>query len=464
MLKSFPASPTRLLSDARLYIEFLRDPIGCISRAYREAGPVVEVSRFGKPIVFALGPEFNRQILGDPATFHVVPITLPGPANSAQRRIGMGLVSVNDEVHKRHRRLVLPPFRGKALETYCDAIVAAVTQMLDRWRPGERRDVLPEMTRLTIRVAGTILFTLDDPDEAQRTGEIINDWFHANASVPVRLFRRDVWGTPYHHLLHLAGRVERQILRLIEHRRASSVKGSDVLSILLQAYDEDGTMLTNEELIGETTIVFAAGHETTSKALTWTLFLLAQHPSIAQDLLDELQGVLRGDPPTVEQLGRLTLLDRVVKESMRVIPPVAFNVRKTTRPVELGGRELPEGRTVLFSHYITHHMPELYPEPERFLPDRWHTIKPSQYEYLPFSAGPRTCIGVGFATMVIKVALSMILQRHRVTVVPGARIDRSVRTTVSPRYGMPMTIWNQDRKFTRVPVRGNVLEMVNLDS
>lgn len=451
-----------MIADSVSYVKFFLDPIGCITKIHREIGPLAEVSCFGKPFVFALGPEFNRQILGDPATFHVIPITLLGPEQSAQRRIGTGLVTINDDLHKRHRRLVLPQFRGKAIEMHCDAIVSTTAQMLDGWRCGEGRDVLPDMTRLTVRIAGSTLFSLDDPYLARTTAELINRWFHANASPLARLLRRDVWGTPYHRLLGLAQRIERQIVKLIEHRRASAAEGHDVLSILLRAHDEDGEMLTDEEVIGETTVLFAAAHETTSKVLTWTLFLLAQHPSIAVDLVDELQGVLRGHPLTVEHLGRLPLLDRVVKESMRILPPVPFNFRKTTRPVQLGGKDVPEGRTVLFSHYVTHHMPELYAEPETFQPDRWLTINPSQYEYLPFSAGPRMCIGAGFATMAIKVALAMILYRHRLTVVPNARIDRSVDITLSPRYGMPMTIGAQDREFARVPVLGNIHEMVDL--
>ncbi len=146
--------------------------------------------------------------------------------------------------------------------------------------------------------------------------------------------------------------------------------------MLIQARDEDGRGLSDAELIGQATVLFIAGHETSANALTWTLFLLSQHPRVLGDLCDELRGTLHGGAPSVDQLDQLPLLDRVIKESMRLPPPASLSLRVSTAPFELGQHQLPRGTTVFFSQYITHHMPDLYPEPERFLPERWQTINP----------------------------------------------------------------------------------------
>ena len=224
----------------------------------------------------------------------------------------------------------------------------------------------------------------------------------------------------------LAQQLEQEVMTIIDRKRASrdGGGGTDLLSILLHAHDRGEPGFGRAELVGQIIVLLAASYETTADALNWTLFLLAQHPSVMADLYDELTGTLAGDPPTVAQLDELPLLDRVLKESMRILPPIAYNSRTCITATRLGSHELRKGTTVVFSHYITHRIPDLYPKPKRFIPDRWLTLRPSPYAYLPFGAGPRMCIGKAFSIQAIKIALAMILQRHRVRVVPGSRIDR----------------------------------------
>jgi len=217
------------------------------------------------------------------------------------------------------------------------------------------------------------------------------------------------------------------------------------------------------KLLGHVGSPFAAGHETSGNALTWTLLLLSQHPQVASDLVDELEGELRGEPPTVEQLGRLPLLENVLKESMRIIPPAPVTWRRAAHSIEVGGYEIPEGTEVYASIYETHHMPELYPEPERFDPGRWETTDPGTYEYIPFNAGPRRCIGASFAMMEIKVVLAVLLRRYRLESLPQ-KVDRFGFPVISPKGGLQMVVHRQDRRFGRGVggIRGNVREMVKL--
>jgi cytochrome P450 len=173
--------------------------------------------------------------------------------------------------------------------------------------------------------------------------------------------------------------------------------------------------------------------------------------------------VLGGGVPTSEQLPQLSLLDRVIKESMRILPPVPFTIRAADEDqIPMGSLTLGHGTRVICSHFLTHHLADIYPEPKRFRPDRWHKVNPTQYEYMPFSAGPRACVGAMFALQVLKISLAIVLQRFRFTVIRGALIDRVVRITMNPRYGMPMVLHENDRRYESSEVRGQIHEMVTL--
>src|SRR5438094_784770 len=329
---------------AREYIHFFRDPIGCMCTLHRQRGKLVALGpiAFGEPTklhVLAIGPEFNRQVLGDPAKFRTTGQFIHGPKDSAQRRI----------------------------------------------------------------------------------------------------------------------------LALLQNGRLDSTNRTDVLWLLIQGRDDENRGMTDTELVGQATILFGASFETTASTLTWTTFLLAQHPAIMRELMDELDRVLGGNAPTRDQVPQLSFLDRVIKESMRILPPVPFTIRAAEDDaIPMGSLTLSHGTRVICSHFLTHHLPETYPEPEMFRPARWREIDPTQYEYMPFSAGPRACVGAMFAIQVLKISLATMLQKFRFTVVTGARIDRVVRITMNPRYGMPMLLTKNDRRYESSKVRGQIHEMVKL--
>jgi cytochrome P450 len=253
----------------------------------------------------------------------------------------------------------------------------------------------------------------------------------------------------------------REILAMIDDRRRHPAE-PDMLDMLVRTRDADSSAMTDDDVLGQTAFLFAASYETVANALTWTMFLVAQHPNVAAGLLDELTGEGAGEPACPEALERLPLLDAVIKESLRMLPPVPMTLRYATRPLELAGLKLRRADRVICSHYVTHHLAELFPEPERFDPARWQTIRPGPFEYLPFGAGPHYCAGSHLATTMMKLVLSVILPAWRLEVVPQARIDRSIRVTLGPKFGMPVVLHRQDRRFSASPVRGNIHEMVQL--
>ena len=223
--------------------------------------------------------------------------------------------------------------------------------------------------------------------------------------------------------------------------------------------------MTDPELFADAAGLFIAGHETTAWTLAWTLFLLDQHPEWQQRLRAELDVVLAGRAPTPEDLPRLRVMDLVVRESMRLIPavPVLF-FRVCAEAVALGSFQLPPGANIIVSPFATHHDPALYEAPRRFLPQRWETLDPGTYAYLPFGAGPRACIGMRFAERSIRMQLALILQKFRVTFEPGTRVDRHVRGNVfMARGGLTATVLPASAPPRPRPnVSGDVMDLLDL--
>lgn len=463
------ARPLRGPAAARWFLRFFFEPLGALRDVQRRHGSVlalgnvVPLPRPEMYHVIALGPDRNRQVLGDPSLFRTSGQGIGGPRGSAQRRLRYGLTRSQREAHERQREYLLPHFQKRAVDATCDTMVGIADKLLGEWSPGRVLDVWSEMRRLTLRISSDILFAREDADRSHRLGEKIGEWMSSSFSARVWALHVDVPGSPYRRLLRRAEAIEREILAMVDEKRTAGCAGDDIVSRLVRAHDAGEPWMTHTDLVGQITILFGASYETTATALTWTLFLLAQHPEIAAALVDEVDAELRGAPPGVERLGRMRLLDAVIRESMRILPPVPYTIRVVTRDTHLGDYPLRHGDRVVVSHYVTHHLPDLYPEPERFHPQRWFSLRRSQYEYLPFSAGPRMCIGPSFATLAMQVALTMLLQRFRLALVPHARVDPRVTVTMGPGGGgLPMRVLSPGGGFSAAPVRGRIRELVDL--
>lgn len=273
----------------------------------------------------------------------------------------------------------------------------------------------------------------------------------------------DVPGLPRHRLLRLSEEVEHVLARMLAQKRAAPPNANvqDGLSALIQAQDEDGTRLTDNEIMGQIGTFYVAGHETTASALTWALFLLAQHPDIYAKLVEAL-GSLKVNAPAPEQADQLPLLDGVIKETLRLFPPLPFVVRTARSPFMVGGVTFPAGVSVVLSAFVTHRLPETYPNPARFLPERWTQLSPSPYEYIPFGAGARMCLGAAFAIAEMKIILPMIIERFCLTNPPGAKVDYAASIFVAPRGGLPMQVHLHTGNFPRTEIKGNVHTVVEL--
>lgn len=441
----------------QLYIR----PFSYLRHMHDTYGDIVALDRHDPSYLLAFGPEYNFRMLSNPDLFQVMDDNgrlVKIPRGTALARLTFNnLTRMNGEHHRQQRRLMMPAFHKKQIVAYYNDMVSLTQQMLERWQPGNEINLLAEMQRLTQEVAVKTLFGLNDQAELQRLSGLLQRLFKVmtiGALIPI-----DLPGLPYRQAVNLSERFDAAIRAIIERKR-SQPEATDVMASLVHVYDEDGGKLSDDELIGHAFTLYVAGHETTANALTWTMYLLGQHPQCYNDLLDELDAKLHGEAPAIEQLSQLPLLEGVVKEGLRLMPPALIGLREASEECELGGFPIAKGTNIVYSQFITHRLPELYAEPDRFKPERWLTLDRSPYEFLPFSAGHHMCIAASFAMQELKIVVAMMAQRYRLALLPNAKLDTDL--TMRAKHGMPMRIFPQDRQFQRVPVRGNVARVIEL--
>lgn len=443
--------------------EFAADPIRMMRRLRARFGEIAAIEDGGFRVVFLFSPELNQRVLSDSETFHSRFFAIRGSKRSAQRRLTEGLLSMNGQKHKRHRRMVKDPFSRRAISGYRDHIAQLATEMIAGWREGDVIDINKHTTQLMQRAVSGLIFGLDMTDLAYEIGEMTETWVDYNHRLgPLAFAPHPDLNDQYEQMLAFAEKLEAKVLELIQHRRESSQEHHDVLSLLLQAHDEQGG-ISDEELVGHVTLLFAAGHLTTAHTLTWTLFLLAQHPEVLAKLNRELHDHLGGRIPEIADIERLPYLARVIRESMRVLPASSYSQRVNTKSVELGPLTCAPGSIFIFSQFMTHHSADIYEAPDRFDPDRWLNISPSAYEYMPFGAGPRMCIGAALSMQILSITLPTLLQRFHLESIAGSRVDaRVVSTMLNPMTPVLMRIRDAAASIHLQPVNGTIHDLVEL--
>lgn len=447
-------------------LRVLADPIGRLSDLHARYGEIVCAADRNPALVCAFGPERNREVLHNNTVFdNNDDFFLEHPKGSALEVLSHALPFQTGETHKRHRRLILPAFTKAAIEGYAHDIVAVTNAVLDTWPVGQTADVQDLVRDLVRHVAIKCLFGLDfrfGDGGLNRSAEEVVALLTSPLTVAIPY---EYPGSPFSRLLRKSEELVEHVRATLAEKRKSPALGRDMLSLLIRAHDEQGDALTDDELIGETNGLFFAGYDTQAKTLGWTLFLLAQKPAIANALLDEIEGVLRGGQPSVDTVPRMPYLDVVLKESMRLLPAVPMLFFRTcVTEAQLGPYTLPPRANVVLSTWVTHRDPSLYSEPTRFSPRRWEKLQRTAYEYMPFGAGPRMCIGAQFATLALRLMLPLIHQRFRFTMAHGARVSALVRGNIlGSKYGLPMLIAPQDRRFTpRDNLQGDLLKLIDL--
>jgi len=416
--------------------EFRRDRLDFLTRCARAFGDFVSL-RFGpRRIILVSDPDAIEAIL----VAHNQNFIKHFALRLNPVVLGKGLLTSAGDFWLRQRRLMQPAFQRQRVAAFGTLMVDYTQRMLDAWQPGQAVDILAEMMELTLRIAAKSLFDADVKGEAREVGEALHvaqDCFirRFNASIPLP----PSFPTPSALRLKRAVRtLDRIIYGFIEQRRAGGPDRGDLLSLLLQAREEDGTRMTDRQLRDEAMTLFLAGHETTALTLAWAWFALASHPEEEAKLAAEVQEVLHGRLPTVADLPQLRFTERVVQETMRLYPPAYVIGREALHPYEVGGYDVPAGTTLLMSQWVVQRDGRHFPDPDAFRPDRWREgePKPHKYAYFPFGGGPRLCIGNTFAMMETVLVLATIAQRYRFTLQPGHVVEPWPTFTLRPRDGI----------------------------
>jgi cytochrome P450 len=363
--------------------------------------------------------------------------------------LGEGLITSEGELWERQHRLMQPFFTPAGVTRFADTMIGATRTMLERWAPmADGNQVIhvdAEMARLTGNIIVRLLFNRDLDDQTSRIDEAFQYCIGFIDKRSADLIALPMcFPTPEHRRFkRYLARLHHYIDdRINEHRRDAPTR--DFLSVLLQAEDEEtGQRMSRRQLRDELVTLFVAGYQTTMHALTWTWYLLDRHPQVADRLRQEHDVVLEGRMPTVADVQRLRYTGMVFQEVMRLYPPVKVIVREAVEDDEIDGYYIPAGSLVLVSPYITQRHPDFWDDPETFDPERFtpeQSESRSRYAYIPFSAGPRICLGNHFALLESAIILTMVTRHYRLQLVPGHPVEPSMEVKTRPLYGMRMTL------------------------
>jgi cytochrome P450 len=361
---------------------------------------------------------------------------------NTKKVFGEGLLTSEGDFHHRQRRLIQPAFHHDRIKAYATIMTNDEERLTSRWKDGEVLDVHEQMTKLTMAIIAKCLFDRDVESESNEISEDLTttiEYFNRLSSPLASILERLPSDRKYRKATR---RIDSLIGSVINERRASDQDKGDLLSMLLQARDEEDLSMTDSQLRDEVLITFAAGHETTSNALTWTWYLLSQNPVVEKRLHEEVDAVVpKSRPPTAEDVPRLEYTTKILTESMRIYPPAWILVREALRDSIIGGYSIPRGSGVAVSQYVTHHDPRFFENPESFDPDRWTPEMKSKlprFAYFPFGGGARGCVGEPFAWIEGVLLLAAISRKWSLAHVSDHKVEMLPRITLRPKYGMLM--------------------------
>ncbi len=420
---------------------FSSDPLAIYTRWAREFGDIFYYRAGWIDVYFLNHPHLIESVLVSQSQNFAKDKVI----QNSRWFLGEGLLTNEGSGWLRQRRLCQPAFHRERMSSYGHTMAAYTEEMLATWQDTEIRDIHQEMMQLTMRIVAKVLFSVEVKEDTERVAGALNVLMRHTSGGRMILppILRHLPVPALMRVKRAVRELDEIVNRIIRQRRASGHDTGDLLSMLMAARDEDGSGMTDRQLRDEVLTFLLAGHETTAVSLSWTWYLLSQHPEAELKLREELSAGSRGRPPQLEDLPRLPYTDKVVKESMRLYPPAWSLARTVAKEIEVAGYRLPVGSNVVMSPWILHRDPRFFGQPEQFNPDRW-TADAAQhlpkFAYFPFGGGPRLCIGASFAMMEANLLLAAIAQRFRLRLVPGHPVAALPSITLRPRHGMRMSI------------------------
>jgi cytochrome P450 len=425
--------------------EIQRKPLELLREGFRDYGDVVRYRFAATHSILLAHPDHIRHVLHDNYRNydkHNVDYAM------LRRLLGNGLLTSEGASWRRQRRLMAPMFHRQRVAGFCNQMVDGTLAMLERWealaQSGEPFDVAAEMTRLTLAIVASALFSADVSGDAETIGAALTEVnrqlgeFSLLDAIPViptarkRRFRAAVRA------------LDQVVDRIIDERRLTMHRSEDLLSMLLEAVDEETDQaMSKRQVRDEVLTLLLAGHETTANALAWTWYLLSQNPDAEEKLHDEIARVLGDRAPGALDLPNLVYTRMVIEESMRLYPPAWAISRNAIGEDEIGGYRVQRKTNMIICSFITHRHPAFWEEPERFDPERFSPARSEgrpSFAYFPFGGGPRICIGNTFAMSEAQLVVATVAQRYRLRLVPGHPVQLQPLITLRPRHGIQMTL------------------------
>jgi len=431
-----PGPPQRLFTGS--FRAFRTDLLGFLKGSAETYGDIVSFRLGRRRCLLVNHPDLIEQVLFKQSKHFVKPFAF----RFTRPVLGNGLLTSEGSYWLRQRRLAAPAFHPQRIAGYGADMVAAGQRMLEGWQSGVARDIHADMMQVTLDIVARTLFGADITEQSHDIGESL--------LLAIRSFGANFTPLPLPTWLPTRGNRRARaavkslngvVQQIIDRRRGEAEPHADLLSMMLHARDDDGTQMTDEQLRDECRTFLLAGHETTAITLSWSLYLLANHPLVQTRLHAELAEVLAGRAPRVDDLPRLNYTERVVLEAMRVYPPVFMIGRENSESIELGGYTIPAGTTIFMSQWAMHRDGRYYDRPEQFDPDRWlpeRVASRPKMAYFPFGGGPRVCIGNTFAMMESVLLLATIAGGWSLAPVVDHPIKLSPVLTLRPRYGIKL--------------------------
>ena len=428
-------------------LKIAREPLPILLGAYEEFGPIFTLRLLHTQVVFMLGPEANHYVtVSHPENFHwressfgdLIPL------------LGDGLLTIDDDYHDHVRATMMPAFHREQVAASVEAMIAEAGPAIARLPEGGVVDIYEWMRGLAMRIAMRALLGLD-PDEAGRGAAAAEHFEHAlefyGIDFALRFLRGP--GSPWRKMLASRAVLDSIVFEEIAHRRQSpDASRLDVLSLLLGVRDEAGEGFSDKEVRDQLMTLMFAGHDTSTSTLTFMMYELSRRPDVIERLQEEQDRVLGGETPDIETLEReMPYLDMVLDEVLRLYPPAWIGPRRAVREFEFNGHTVPEGAYLNYCSWASHRIPEFFPDPEAFIPERFTRERKAALPrgaYVPFGGGKRICIGKRFGQTEVKLVATMLLQRLRLDLLPGRRMTVRQMPTLSPRGGLRMRVLPRD--------------------
>jgi cytochrome P450 len=438
---TYPPGPQNF--DFGRTLQMANDPLPLLLSLYEEHGPIFSMRLLHHPVIFMLGPEANQFItVSHPERFHwressfgdLIPL------------LGDGLLTIDDAYHDRAREIMMPAFHREQVAAAVEAMIAEARPAIEGMSLGAVVDVYDWMRNLAMRIAMRALLGLD-PDGAGKGAAAAEHFERAlgfyGIDFHLRLLRGP--GSPWSKMVRSRAVLDQIVYGEISRRRANpDPEKMDVLSLLLGVRDEAGEGFTDKEVRDQVMTLMFAGHDTSTSTLTFTMHELARRPDVVAKLCEEQDRVLGSATPDIEKLEReMPYLDMVLDEVLRLYPPAWIGPRRAVRDFEFGGHRVVRGAYVNYCSWASHRIPEVFPEPEAFIPERFTRERKAALPrgaYVPFGGGSRICIGKRFGQTEVKLVATMLLQRLRLDAMPGRTMTVRQMPTLSPRGGLKMRV------------------------